>query len=98
MITFQQGTKEYILVDVVDELENLTTLTGTTPTFTVLDAGGGSKYTNQSATNVGLKAYCLVDTMSGGAWQGGTYRLWLKFTASPETPYIGPFEFDVEEP
>ena len=97
-ITLQQGTKEYILVDVEDLLGNLTTLTGTNPRFTVLDAADVAKYTDQAATNVNMKAYCLIDTMNGGAWAGGTYRLWLKFDVSPEVPYIGPYEFDIEAP
>lgn len=94
-ITFQQGTKEYILVDVVDETEQLTTLSGTSPRFTVLDASDVAKYTDQAATNTNMRAFCLVDT---DTWSGGTYRLWLRFDVGSEVPYIGPYEFDIEEP
>jgi hypothetical protein len=97
-ITLQQGTKEYILVDVEDELNAITSLDGKNPRFTVMDAADVAKYTDQAATNVNMKAYCLIDTMNGGAWAGGVYRLWLKIDATPEVPYIGPFEFDVEAP
>lgn len=97
-IVFQQGTKEYVMVDVVDETGALTTLSGTTPQFTVMDANDTPKYTNQAATNTNMRAFCLIDTLNGGAWAAGIYRLWLRFTVGSEVPYIGPFEFEVQAP
>jgi hypothetical protein len=94
-----QGTKEYLIVDVEDELGAIADLSSHNPEFRVInpDPTDTDKVT---WTNVGLvvtlmKVRCLVDTSSGGGWPPGTYRLQLRFTATPELPWLGPYEFDV---
>ena len=96
-VVLPAGTKEYLLVDVEDLLGNVTTLSGHNPRYTVLDAADVAKYTDQAGTSTGMTAYCMVDTTSGGAWAAGMYRLYLRFDATPEVPYIGPFEFEVSD-
>lgn len=91
------GTKEYLLVDVVDLLGNLATLDATTPKYDVKDQNGVMKYTQATATNVVMRLYCMIDTLSGGAWAPGNYRLYINFTTAPELPRLGPFPFTVDD-
>ena len=96
-----QGTKEYLIVDVSDKLANLTTLDGTNPRFTVYDATNTKWYNEATATNVGLTAYCLVDTSAAhtlGLWPPGQYRISLHFDTPAESPVIEPGRFTVVEP
>jgi hypothetical protein len=99
-IVLPQGTKEYIVVDVDDELDAVNNLAPTTPQFKVLnpDPDDGDKLAWAAVTNIDLmKLYCLVDT-SVGPWAAGTYRLFVRFTSAPELPVLGPCEFEVEAP
>src|SRR5688500_10915117 len=91
------GTKEYLLVDVVDLLGNLATLDGTTPRYDVKDSNGNLKYTQAVATNVVMRLYCMIDTLLGGAWAAGNYRLYVNFTTAPELPRLGPYMFTVDD-
>lgn len=99
-VTLPQGTKEYVVVDVEDALASIVDLAGTTPQFKVLnpDPDDTDKLAWAAVTNVSLmKLYCLLDT-SVGPWDGGTYRLFVRFTTAPELPVLGPFEVEVEAP
>jgi hypothetical protein len=93
-VVLPQGTKEYLIVDVEDQLGNITTLSGTSPRYTVKDEADAFKYTNQAGINTVMSAYCLIDTAS---WAAGLYRLYLRFDALPEVPYLGPFQFEVSD-
>jgi NADP-dependent 3-hydroxy acid dehydrogenase YdfG len=86
------GTREYLLVDVKDRLSTLTTLDGLAITFDVKDRDGTNKYTAAAATNVGMIVRCLVDT---AGWTAGKYSLWVNIVVGPETPRLGPFDFEV---
>jgi hypothetical protein len=94
-VVLPRGTKEYLLVDVEDLLGNVTTLTGHNPRYSVKDEVDAFKYTDQAGSSTGMVAYCMVDTNAGGLWAAGIYRLYLRFDATPEIPYLGPFEFEV---
>ena len=100
-VELPQGTKEHLVVDVDDELNNLPTLDGTTPQFRVLmpdpDDADKVAWTSTGLTVQVMKLFCLIDT-SVGPWDGGTYRLYVRFTTAPELPVLGPFEFDVVAP
>lgn len=88
-----KGTKENLIVDVTDRLENLTTLDGANGTFDVRLKNDGANWVTQGAIiNIGMRAFCLVDT---GTWDVGTYELFLNFSALPEVPRVGPVEFEV---
>lgn len=86
------GSKEYLVIDVTDRLNNLTTLDGVAMTFDVTDNEGTSKLSNQPASNEGMRAYCLIDT---AGWTPDEYRLTLELTIGAETPRLGPFPFKV---
>jgi hypothetical protein len=97
-ITLPQGTKEYLLVDVDDLLDNLVDLSGTTPKYDVKDAENNLKYNQVAVTQISLmRLYCLIDTNLGGLWAAGNYRLYVNFTTTPELPRLGPLTFAVSD-
>jgi hypothetical protein len=98
MPTLQQGTKEYLMVDVTDETGNIVSLDGLTPQYRVLKADDSDQIAWTSAPNVAMKVKCMIDTNTPSLWAAGAYRIYCRFTASPELPWIGPFIFDVEAP
>lgn len=89
------GTKETMLVTVVDRLGNLATLDGLVMKFDVIDREGNKKINQQAATNAGMIAQCLVDTSAWLATDKGKYQLYLDVTSGAEKPRLGPFEFEV---
>lgn len=98
--TIVSGTKEYMLVTVGDRLEDVDDLTGLNPTFTVYDPNDTPMQTDvvaQVDVDNKLVAKCLIDTTAGGNWVSNIYRLYLKLTATPELPLLGPIPFKVEE-
>jgi hypothetical protein len=94
--TIVSGTVEHFLVTIGDRLENVTGLGPLNPTFSVYDPDDALKQTNVPADVEGMIAKCLVDTTAGGNWASNIYRLYLKLSASPETPILGPVTFKVE--
>lgn len=92
MITLPRGTKENLIVDVTDRLGSLTTLNGANSTFDIRKKGEAWLLQGQSVINIGMRAYCLIDTSS---WVVGVYELFINFQALPEQPRIGPHEFEV---
>lgn len=93
MQEYAVGTKEYFVVEVTDRLENLTTLDPYTITFDVKEKRtGDDKYTDASASNEGMSVLCLLDT---SGWDVGRYLLWTTIVAEPESPRLGPFEFEL---
>jgi hypothetical protein len=97
--TIVSGSKEYMLVNVGDRLEDVTDLGPLNPTFTVYGPDDTPKQTNVPAqvdTDNKLVAKCLIDTATGGNWASDIYRLYLTLQASPETPKLGPVPIKVE--
>lgn len=95
MIRIPKGSKEFLIVDVEDRLEQITDLTGTNPTYDVKLRDATSNLLTAQSANIGpglMQLECLVDTSS---WALGTYYLFISFNNSPEIPRIGPFEFEV---
>lgn len=87
------GTKEYLVINIIDRLQHITTLDGTSPKFDIRERGSDTwELQNQNATTEGMTVYCLVDTSD---WNVGTYELFLDFTSAPENPRLGPFDFYV---
>jgi hypothetical protein len=86
------GSKEYLVVDVTERLNNLTTLDDIILTFDVTDNEGTDKINDEPATNQDMKAYCLIDTTG---WRPDEYELSLKMIVGVEAPILGPFPFKV---
>lgn len=96
-----QGTKEYLIVDMTDKVGALLSLDGTNPRFTVYDNANLKYYNDATASNVGLTAYCLVDTSAAhpmGLWPAGEYRLSVHFDTPAESPVVEPGRFTVVLP
>jgi hypothetical protein len=99
--TFIQGTKEYAIVDLTDQKGTLQSLDGTNPRFTVYDKDNVKWYDDATAQNVGMTAYCLIDTSAAhtmGLWPVGEYRLSVKFDTPAETPVVEAGRFTVVAP
>lgn len=93
-----KGTIETLLVPIEDDLLSLTTLAGTNPLFDVKTRQGTSMVSNATVTFDGgapLRAKCLIDTNVPILWPAGKYFLYIKFTAVPDAPILGPLEFHV---
>lgn len=98
MLDLRIGTQETLLIDVTDELNNMSDLSTASPRYDVKDHGGNYKMQDEipevQAPNL-MTARCLIDTTAGGLWQPGRYSLYLRFNASPDSPVLGPLEFKV---
>ena len=97
-IVWPLGTKEYAVINVADALNTVADLAPLSPMFKVLnpDPTDTDKLAWAAVTQVTLmKLFCLIDTTG---WTGGTYRIFIKFTATPEVPWLGPYELEVVEP
>lgn len=95
MIRIPKGSKEFLVVDVEDKLNQLTDLTGTNPTYDVKLRDATSNILTAQTAAIGpgvMQLECLIDT---GTWVVGTYDLFVTFNNAPEVPRIGPFEFEV---
>lgn len=103
------GSIETIDVLIRDNQGIVTTLSGTTPTYTVVgvDPATGLDnatvyYNAHAANNNGMILEAQIDTTTGGAggggggaWALGWYRMYVGFTAAGDTPKLGPFDFYV---
>ncbi len=91
------GSKEDLIVDVKDTLENITDLTATNPLYDVTDKAGNFRMQNAVAVvdpvNK-MRLRCLIDT-TVGTWVAGRHDLYVRFTSAPEAPKLGPLEFKV---
>lgn len=93
MQEYPVGTKEYFVVDVADRLGAIDTLDTYDITFDVIYRETGEKlYDAESADNDVMKIKCLIDTTD---WDLGIYQLYTNILATPESPRLGPFEFEV---
>jgi hypothetical protein len=92
-----KGSKENIRVTMTDRSSTVTDLSGSGPTFDVLDAADVLKVTAGSASASGLVITVLLDTTVGGVWAEGEFRLFVKFTVGSEVVRKGPFYFTIIE-
>lgn len=90
-----QGSKEVIRCELEDRSGTVTDLSGSSPTFDVIDFNDAYKVTAASATGSGLVITCLLDTTVGGTWAVGDYRLFVKFSLGSEVVRKGPFYFTI---
>jgi hypothetical protein len=90
------GTKEHVIVKITDKLGELTTLDGANARFDLRKKGASTWVSqNVAVTNIGMTAYCLIDTQAWTEADVGKYELYIYFNALPEVPRLGPFEFSV---
>jgi hypothetical protein len=96
MVTLTKGSIEFVPIKVSEALGNILTLDGTGLSYDLYhdDEAETVVLTNQSAQNEGMIALPLIDT---NPLTEGAYRLFIKFSAFPETPRLGPFMFRVDD-
>lgn len=92
-----KGSKENIRVTMTDRSGTVTDLSGSGPTFDVIDSADVFKVTAGSATASGLIITVNLDTTVGGVWAEGEYRLFVKFSVGAEVVRKGPFFFTIIE-
>jgi hypothetical protein len=89
------GTKEHVILDVTDQTKNITDLAGSNARYDWrLKVSGTWLGQNLPATVIGMRVYCLIDTTLAGV-DTGKYELYVSFSATPEQPRLGPFNFEV---
>jgi hypothetical protein len=94
MRKLNQGTKEFVDVTVIDDQGTLTSLNGLGLQFKVMKKNLGTPQQDwTSGNNVGMVAFCLIDTNVPTTWAEDQYSLFLRFTLAPEIPIIGPEHF-----
>jgi hypothetical protein len=92
-----KGSKENVHVDLVDRTGVVTDLSGSGPTFDVIDSAEVYKVTASGATASGMRITVLLDTTVGGVWTEGEYRLFVKFTVGAQVIRKGPYYFTIIE-
>jgi hypothetical protein len=92
-----KGTKENVRVTFVDRSGVVSDLSGSGPTFDVIDSADVFKVTAASASAAGLVITLLLDTTVGGVWAEGDYRLFVKFTVGSQVVRKGPYFFQITE-
>jgi hypothetical protein len=92
-----KGTKENIRVTFVDRAGLVTDLSGSGPTFDVIDSLDVFKVTAAGATASALTITVALDTTVGGVWAEGDFRLFVKFTVGAEVIRKGPYFFTIVE-
>lgn len=96
METLTKGTKEYLPIKVQNILGSFTTLDGTGLSYDLYkdDEAETVVLTAQPASNDAMIALPLIDTTTLAE---GDYLVFIKFTALPEVPRLGPFRFRVDD-
>lgn len=96
METLTKGTKEYLPIKVKNIIGSFTTLDGTGLEFDLYKANEAETavLTAQPSANDGMIALPLIDTTG---LTEGDYVVFIKFTALPEVPRLGPFRFRVDD-
>ena len=82
------GSKENIVVDLVDATGAVTDLSGASPVFYVEKNDGTVMVNGVAATAVGMRVVCLFNTTTGGPWTDGLYKLYVGLTIGAESPKI----------
>jgi hypothetical protein len=95
--SLSKGTIENLKADVTDGDSTVTDLSGSGPTFDVVNAADVFKVTAGSASAIGMIITVPLDTTVGGVWAEGEYRLFVKFTVGAQVIRKGPFYFTIIE-
>lgn len=96
--TLTKGTKEEIIVDVVDRSGNVTDLSGSTPQYDIEDATNTEVHSNIAGTAVGMQLKFVVDLTAGGPGgllAVGDYEFFYNFSVAGQVVRKGPFPFSI---
>ncbi len=93
-----KGTKEEIIVDVVDRSNSVTDLSGSTPQYDIEDSAGAEVHSNIAGTGVAMQLKFVVDLTAGGPaglLAVGDYEFFYNFTVGTQVIRKGPFPFQI---
>lgn len=94
-----QGSKETLVLDLDDALDNLNDLSTVNTEFQVRkhDLVTVQQDWSSIQTYIGkpMRAGCLVDTETPSLWPSARYNIYVRWVDNPDTPVVGPFEFSV---
>lgn len=96
--TLTRGTKEEVLVDVVDRSGGITDLSGSTPQYDIEDSTNTEVHSNIAGSATGMQLKFLVDLTSGGPGgllAVGDYQFFYNFTVGSQVIRKGPFDFQI---
>jgi hypothetical protein len=94
MFQVVNGSKETIVVDLLDVTGAVTDLSGATPKFSVREEDGTVMVNLASATAVGTRISCLIDTVAV-TYTNGLHRLYVSFTIGSEVPLLFAANFHI---
>lgn len=97
-IDVTQGSRETLLIDLDDALNNLEDLSTAGAEFKVVnkqDVLMQDWSAIQTYVAKPMRAGCLVDTSVPSTWPSTRYHIYLRFTANLDAAVLGPFEFSV---
>lgn len=89
-----KGTKEFLIVPIVDSLGNVTQLESVTYDIYTGDDPQTPVLQGANASTDGMTVFALVDTTD---LEIGVYELYIQFEIYPEIPRLGPFRFKVDQ-
>jgi hypothetical protein len=95
VLTVNKNSVEYLPVLVADRLGGITTLDGYDIQFRITDQSETQVQNWTDCDNDGMTVLPLIDATQSGLEDGGTYKLYIKITITPEIPILGPIEFEV---
>lgn len=87
-----KGSIETMVVEVVDEL-GLVSALPLGARYSIFDTDDNPEQANLVPTIDGMTALCVIDST---LLDKDDYNLYLTFTASPDTPRLGPYRFRVQ--
>lgn len=92
MFQIVNGSKEQLVVDLLDVTGAVTDLSTLSPKFSTRKADGTPVSTLVTATATGMRIQCLIDTVAV-TYALGVHKLYVSFTVGTEVPliYVGDF-------
>jgi hypothetical protein len=93
-----KGTKEEVIVDVIDRSGNITDLSGSTPQYDIEDSTGAEVHSNISGTGTGMQLKFVVDLTAAGPGNllpVGDYEFFYNFSVAGQVVRKGPFPFQI---
>ena len=95
MFRIVNGSKEVVVVDLVDVTGAITNLSTLSPKFTVRQASDNTDVvTLATATASNMRISCLIDTVAV-EYEPGLHYLYVSFTSGTEVPLIFAGDFHV---
>jgi len=89
-----KGTIEFLVIPVTDTMGNLTSIGAASYDLYTGDDAATEIISGKQCVVSGMKILPLIDTTNLAE---GPYDLFVTFSASPETPRLGPFRFRVDD-